>query len=296
MTHTTRLSELLKRGWTCTDDFIRPACENPKPNKPTVSHSSVEISGTIRGVPQVALLSVECGLVMVQRGEDYRFEEFIALLDGKPEAEKALPGRGRFLGMRNRIPDMSGKPMNLFPEIDEPAPVFSALVDEKLSGTGKPYLVPMTLAKANDFVALHHRHNGRTSRNGGKWSCGVAVDGVLVGVAIVGNPLSATLMDGWTAEVLRDCVLETAPKGCCSMLYAACWRAWVAMGGRRMITYNLKSESGASLNGLKQLGWKIVGETKPVKDGWRKDDHLNGNRTHTPVMLEVKNRWEVCKA
>ena len=38
--------------------------------------------------------------------------------------------------------------------------------------------------------------------------------------------------------------------------------------------------------------WRVVGQTKPVKDGWRKDDHLNGNRTHSPVMLEVKNRWQ----
>lgn len=56
-----------------------------------------------------------------------------------------------------------------------------------------------------------------------------------------------------------------------------------------MITYTLKSESGCSLRGA---GWTIVGETKPVKDGWRKDDHLNGTRTHSPVMLEVKYRWE----
>ena len=169
--------------------------------------------------------------------------------------------------------------------VDIPIPV-----DVNLSGTGKPYLVPMTLRKANDFVAAHHRHNGRTARNGGKWACGVAAYGKLVAVAIVGNPLSATLMDGWTAEVLRVCTIDEAPKGTCSMLYGACWRAWQAMGGRRMMTYTLTSESGASLRGA---GWMIVGQTKPVKDGWRKNDHLNDNRTHSPVMLEVKNRWEV---
>lgn len=160
----------------------------------------------------------------------------------------------------------------------------------EIHGTGKPYLVPATLRLANDFVAAHHRHNGRTSRNGGKWACGVAVDGTLVGVAIVGNPLSANLMDGWTAEVLRVCTIQKAPKGCCSMLYGACWRAWQAMGGRRMVTYTLLTESGASLRGA---GWSIAGQTKPVKDGWRKDDHLNDARTHSPVMLEVKNRWHV---
>jgi hypothetical protein len=154
---------------------------------------------------------------------------------------------------------------------------------------GKPYLVPMTLRKANDFVVEHHRHNGRTARNGGKWAVGVAVDSALVGVAIVGNPLSATLMDGWTAEVLRVCVADGAPKGACSMLYQACWRAWRAMGGRRMITYTLQSESGASLRGA---NWRIVGQTQPVQKGWRKNDHVNARRTHSPVMLERKNRWQ----
>lgn len=154
---------------------------------------------------------------------------------------------------------------------------------------GKLYLVPMTLRKANDFVAEHHRHNGRTACNGGKWAVGAAMDGSVVGVAIVGNPLSATLMDGYTAEVLRACTVDSAPKGACSMLYQACWRAWRAMGGRRLITYTLQTESGASLRGA---GWRVVGQTKPVKDGWRKDDHLNEQRTHSPVMLEVKNRWQ----
>lgn len=154
----------------------------------------------------------------------------------------------------------------------------------------KPYLVPCTLRAANDFVSKHHRHNGRTSRNGGKWAVGVMVDNVLVGVAIVGNPLSATLMDGWTAEVLRVCTIEEAPKGCCSMLYNSCWRAWRAMGGRRMITYTLETETGASLRGA---GWRIVGQTKPVKEGWRKNDHLNENRTYSEVMSKVKNRWQM---
>jgi hypothetical protein len=154
---------------------------------------------------------------------------------------------------------------------------------------GKLYLVPMTLSRANDFVAAHHRHNGRTSRNGGRWSVGCAVDSRLVGVAIVGNPLSATLMDGWTAEVLRVCTIADAPKGTCSMLYQACWRAWRAMGGRRIITYTLQTESGASLRGA---NWKVVGQTKPVAPGWRKNDHRNAYRTHTPVMLEAKNRWQ----
>lgn len=158
----------------------------------------------------------------------------------------------------------------------------------------KPYLCPTTLRKANDFVESFHRHNGRTSRDGGKFAIGVAVEDVLVGVAIVGNPLSATYMDGgWTAEVLRVCVSPNAPRGTCSMLYSACWRAWRAMGGRRLITYTLPSESGASLRGA---GWKVVGETKPVAPGWRKNDHLNPSREWSPIMGQQKLRWEVSAA
>ena len=91
---------------------------------------------------------------------------------------------------------------------------------------------PTTLRKANDFVAVLHRHTGRTARNGGKFAISLCAGGVMQGVAIVGNPLSATLMDGRTAEVLRLCVRDGVPAGACSKLYAACWRAWRAMGGQ----------------------------------------------------------------
>lgn len=150
-------------------------------------------------------------------------------------------------------------------------------------------LRPVTLREANDFVEAFHRHNGRTARNGGKWAVGLEVSGELVGVGIVGNPLSATLMDGYTAEVLRVCVREGQPKGACSMLYGACWRAWRAMGGRRLITYTLPSEGGASLRGA---GWKVVGQTKPVAPGWRKNDALNSRREWQPIMGQIKLRWE----
>ena len=70
----------------------------------------------------------------------------------------------------------------------------------------KVMAVPMTLREANDFVAAFHRHNGRTARNGGKFAIGASDGSDLWGVAIVGNPISASFMDGFTAEVLRTCV------------------------------------------------------------------------------------------
>ena len=156
--------------------------------------------------------------------------------------------------------------------------------------SGSLCVVPVTLREANDFVQNFHRHNGRTSRDGGKFAIGLESDGAMVGVAIVGNPLSATLMDGFTAEVLRVCTAEGAPKGSCSKLYGACWRIWREMGGRKLITYTLQTESGSSLRGA---GWTVAALTKPVSPGWRKNDHLNAGRTWTPVMGQAKIRWEV---
>ena len=148
-------------------------------------------------------------------------------------------------------------------------------------------VVPITLREANDFVQNFHRHSGRTARDGGKFAIGATYDSQLVGVAIVGNPISATFMDGFTGEVLRTCAHPDAPRNTNSFLYGACWRVWRAMGGRRLVTYTLRKESGASLRGA---GWRIVGEVKPTEPGWRKNDHLQ--RQWQPIMGQLKFRWE----
>ncbi len=152
-------------------------------------------------------------------------------------------------------------------------------------------VVPMTLREANDFVQSFHRHNGRTARDGGKFAIGAQAGDALVGVAIVGNPLSATLMDGLTAEVLRVCVLPNAPRNANSFLYGACWRVWRAMGGIRLVTYTLATESGASLRGA---GWRVVGEVKP-HDRWsgEKSKRDGLQRQWQPIYGQLKLRWEV---
>jgi len=153
----------------------------------------------------------------------------------------------------------------------------------------KLFAVPMTLKKANNFVQDHHRHNGRTARDGGKWAIGVSDGERLIGVAIVGNPLSATFMDGYTAEVLRVCVLPDAQRGANSFLYARCWQIWRAMGGIRLITYTLATESGASLRGA---GWRIVGEN-PGHNDWQRKSKMDGKyRTKQEIYGQRKFRWE----
>jgi hypothetical protein len=151
-------------------------------------------------------------------------------------------------------------------------------------------VIPTTLKKANDFVSAHHRHSNRTARDGGRFAIAAMADSKLVGVAIVGNPLSATYMDGFTSEVLRVCVSPEAPKNTCSMLYGACWRAWKAMGGRKMITYTLQSETGAS---LRAAGWLNAARTKGTGANWNKSDHLSESRQKQDIYQMSKYRWEI---
>lgn len=113
-------------------------------------------------------------------------------------------------------------------------------------------LTPISLKEANAFVAAHHRHHKPVT--GHKFSIGCMVNGALVGVAIVGRPVSRHLDDGQTLEVNRLCTDGT--KNACSFLYAAAWRAAKAMGYRKIITYTLASEDGAS---LRAAGWRCAG-------------------------------------
>lgn len=154
-------------------------------------------------------------------------------------------------------------------------------------------VIPYTLRKANDFVQAHHRHNGRTARDGGKFAIALEHDGAIVGVAIVGNPLSATYMDGFTSEVLRVCLDGNAPRNSNSMLYGACRRIWFAMGGKKILTYTLTTESGSSLRGA---GWVLAAEIKGHDTKtWGKKDHLVSRKDQAITALR-KYRWEALAA
>lgn len=89
---------------------------------------------------------------------------------------------------------------------------------------------------------------------GHKFSIGCIVGGQLVGVAIVGRPVSRYLDDGLTLEVNRLCTDGT--KNACSFLYGAAARVARTMGYRKIITYILETENGAS---LRAAGWKCAG-------------------------------------
>ncbi len=67
-------------------------------------------------------------------------------------------------------------------------------------------------------------------------------------------------------------------------LYAAAWRAARALGWRRLVTYTLPEEGGAS---LRAAGWKLIGEA-----GGGSWSRRSRPRVDTQP-LQTKLRWEV---
>ncbi|SLB33401.1 XF1762 family protein [Mycobacteroides abscessus] len=70
-----------------------------------------------------------------------------------------------------------------------------------------------------------------------------------------------------------------------SMLYGAAWRAAKAMGYRRLVTYTLASESGAS---LRAAGWRVVAR-RPPRKGW---DMPGRPRVDTTRHSVQRTLWE----
>ena len=113
-------------------------------------------------------------------------------------------------------------------------------------------ITPITFEEANAFVAKFHRHH--KPMQGCKFCVAVSEEDKVVGVAIVGRPVARLLDNGWTLEVNRCCTDGT--KNACSMLYSSAWKAAKALGYKRIITYTLPEEGGAS---LKASNWTCLG-------------------------------------
>jgi hypothetical protein len=114
---------------------------------------------------------------------------------------------------------------------------------------------PIDFDQACAFIAKHHRHH--LPPRGHKFSIAAVKDGDLVGVVMVGRPVSRVRDDGLTLEVTRLCT--TGERNACSILYGAAARAAFALGYRRIGTYILASENGAS---LRASGWRQLGDVK----------------------------------
>jgi hypothetical protein len=113
--------------------------------------------------------------------------------------------------------------------------------------------VRIDLAEANAFVAEHHRHHRPVI--GHLFSLGAALDNKIVGVVIVGRPVSRHLDNGMTAEITR--LASDGTRNVCSFLYGAASRAAFALGFSKVITYILNTEPGTTLSAA---GWRLVGE------------------------------------
>lgn len=113
-------------------------------------------------------------------------------------------------------------------------------------------LQPISFEEACEFVRRHHRHH--IPPVGHKFAVACNDGQEVVGVAIVGRPVSRMADNGWTLEVTRCCTDGT--KNACSLLYGACWRAARALGYKRLITYTLATEPGHS---LAAANWRVVG-------------------------------------
>ena len=141
-------------------------------------------------------------------------------------------------------------------------------------------LMPIDLASANAFVANFHRHHGKVV--GHKFSLAAELDGVIVGVVIVGRPVSRMRDDGMTLEVTRLCT--DGARNACSFLYGAAARAAFALGYKRIGTYILASESGTSLTAA---GWRMIGQTSG--GSWSRQDRPRVDKSSTApkTLFEV---------
>ena len=136
---------------------------------------------------------------------------------------------------------------------------------------------PITFKEACEFIAQNHRHHKPTV--GHMFSIGCFLAGIMVGCAVCGRPVSRHLDDGLTCEINRLCTDGTY--NACSMLYGACCRTAKAMGYKKIITYILKSEPGASLKA-----------SNFIYDGEAGGTHWTGVRNKgQKIPAEIKTRW-----
>jgi hypothetical protein len=144
---------------------------------------------------------------------------------------------------------------------------------------------PITLREAQAYVRQFHRHHRPSA--GGCFALGVVdAEGELHGVVMAGRPINRTLDDAFTLEVTRCCTDGT--RNAPSKLYAAVRRVGQAMGYRKIMTYTLPAEGGASLRGAGyQQVALITGHpwNGPLRGRPRRDDHPQADKWRWETAL-----------
>jgi hypothetical protein len=154
-------------------------------------------------------------------------------------------------------------------------------------------LRPIDKTSARQFVTAHHRHNEAPSVAQVTFVVGLYVEDELVGVVTAGQPIARALCDGFTLEVNRTCV-EGFVENANSKLYGAICRAAKALGYRKVITYTLQEESGASLRAAGFVRHEMDRSWRSWQDKTvarpRYDYNLFGERNN--AAGRAKYRWE----
>lgn len=152
-------------------------------------------------------------------------------------------------------------------------------------------LHPCSFSEAKAFVARFHRHH--QPPQGHKFSLKAVLNGCVVGVAIVGRPVGRHQDDGWTLEITRLCTDGT--RNACSFLIGRVKRAGRALGYKRLISYTLMTEPGAS---WRASGMEQVGTVPPGK--WAHNEappimplFLGSASRQNIHPLGEKRRWEI---
>jgi len=154
-------------------------------------------------------------------------------------------------------------------------------------------IVPINKTRARQFVEEYHRHNEAPSAMQVSFAVGLECDGELVGVMTAGRPVARGLDDGFTLEVNRTCVRDFH-RNANSRLYGACARAAKALGYKRLVTYTLTTETGASLKATGFAGPIDIGTrswANDTKTRVRYDETLWGERKNAANI--AKYRWEL---
>jgi hypothetical protein len=139
----------------------------------------------------------------------------------------------------------------------------------------------LSLREADGFIARHHRHHVPAPVS--IIALGLWESERLVGVAVLGRPLSRALDAQGAIELTRLCVLDDS-RHAASALLARARRVAQALGFERLVTYTLPEEGGASLRAAGfQADFELVGGRVWDTPRRRRNEQL------TPVARKV--RW-----